>query len=131
MFRTSFAWFVVFGSLLLPSTRQPRAILAPIVPHCRIGHNGEAAMPASMFPARMATDSGLRGSRRGADCRSGRLCLECRHMGNGELPLRGESMMSKSARAVVVVGASCLISVVAVTAPSHGADDATSVWQGV
>jgi hypothetical protein len=52
-------------------------------------------------------------------------------MGNGEHPLRGESMMSKSARAVVVVGASCLISVVAVTAPSHGADDATSVWQGV
>jgi mono/diheme cytochrome c family protein len=40
-------------------------------------------------------------------------------------------MMSKSARIVVVVGASCLISILATMAPSHGADDATSVWQGV
>jgi len=39
-------------------------------------------------------------------------------------------MMSKRARAVLVVGASSLISVLA-AAPSHGADDATSVWQGV
>jgi mono/diheme cytochrome c family protein len=40
-------------------------------------------------------------------------------------------MMSKPVRIVVVVGASCLIAVLAATAPSHGADDATSVWQGV
>ena len=40
-------------------------------------------------------------------------------------------MMSKPARIVVVVAASSLIAVLAVMAPSHGADDATSVWQGV
>jgi quinoprotein glucose dehydrogenase len=39
-------------------------------------------------------------------------------------------MMSKPARTIVVVGASCLIPVLAATAPSHGAD-AKSVWQGV
>jgi mono/diheme cytochrome c family protein len=40
-------------------------------------------------------------------------------------------MISKPARAVVVVAASCLIPVLATTAPSRGADNATSVWQGV
>jgi quinoprotein glucose dehydrogenase len=43
-------------------------------------------------------------------------------------------MMSKPARTIVVVGASCLIPVLAATAPSHGADAksvAKSVWQGV
>jgi hypothetical protein len=40
-------------------------------------------------------------------------------------------MMSKPARAVVALGASCLISVLAATAPSLSADDATSVWRGV
>jgi mono/diheme cytochrome c family protein len=40
-------------------------------------------------------------------------------------------MMSKRVRAVLVVAASSLIPVLVVAAPSHGADDATSVWQGV
>jgi mono/diheme cytochrome c family protein len=40
-------------------------------------------------------------------------------------------MMSKPARAAFVIGASCLIAILAATAPSHGADDAKSVWQGV
>jgi S-disulfanyl-L-cysteine oxidoreductase SoxD len=40
-------------------------------------------------------------------------------------------MMSKPARIVVVFAASSLIVVLAAMAPSHGADDATSVWQGV
>ena len=39
--------------------------------------------------------------------------------------------MSKRVRAVLVVAASSLISVLVAAAPSHGADDATSVWQGV
>ena len=40
-------------------------------------------------------------------------------------------MKSTRVRAVLVVAASSLIPVLVVAAPSHGADDATSVWQGV
>jgi len=40
-------------------------------------------------------------------------------------------MMSKPARIVVVVGASCLISLLAAMAPSLSADVPRSVWQGV
>jgi mono/diheme cytochrome c family protein len=40
-------------------------------------------------------------------------------------------MMSNPARMILVVGAGCLIPVLAATAPSHGADDDTSVWKGV
>jgi cytochrome c len=40
-------------------------------------------------------------------------------------------MMSKPARTVVVVVASSLIAVLVMASPSHGADDVTSVWQGV
>jgi quinoprotein glucose dehydrogenase len=39
--------------------------------------------------------------------------------------------MSNPARAFLVFAASCLIPIVAATAQSRGADDPTSVWQGV
>jgi quinoprotein glucose dehydrogenase len=43
----------------------------------------------------------------------------------------GESMMSNPVRTLLLFGAGCLISIMAATAPSRGADDVTSVWQGV
>jgi S-disulfanyl-L-cysteine oxidoreductase SoxD len=43
----------------------------------------------------------------------------------------GELMMSNPLRTLLVFGAGCLIPIMAATAPSLGADDPTSVWQGV
>jgi cytochrome c len=40
-------------------------------------------------------------------------------------------MMSNPVRMLLVFATGCLIPIMAPTAPSQGADDATSVWQGV
>jgi len=82
-----------------------------------------------MFPARTATFPDCAGLASGPIAAPTDSAYSADASGNGEPP-SGELMMSKAARTVVVVGAGCLISVLAAMPPSHGAD-ARSVWQGV
>src|SRR5262245_40081708 len=110
------AWFVVFGSLPCHRRDSHARSLAPIVPHCRIGYNGDAAMPAHRCFPRAPQHSGLRGTRSGPIAATTDSAYSADVSGNGE-PRSGDLMMSKTARAVVVVGAGCLTSVLGAMPP--------------
>src|SRR5215468_10750046 len=89
--------------IILPSTRQPRAILGADRASLPDRVQWGAAMPAHRcFPARTATNPGLRGTRLRADCRSAGLWLRVPTHRKRRASLGGELMMSKPARAFVI-----------------------------